>query len=43
MNKAQLIKVIREELGPDASKQDAALALDATLNAIKKTVAREKV
>lgn len=43
MNKAQLIKVIQEELGPNASRQDAALALNATLNAIIKSVAQEKV
>ncbi|MCQ2365638.1 MAG: HU family DNA-binding protein [Akkermansia sp.] len=43
MNKAQLIKVVREELGPNASKQDATLALNASLNAIIKSVAHEKV
>ncbi|MDO4954077.1 MAG: HU family DNA-binding protein [Akkermansia sp.] len=43
MNKAQLIKVVREELGPNASKQDATMALNASLNAIIKSVAREKV
>ena len=43
MNKAQLIKVVREELGPNASKQDATLALNATLKAIIKSVANEKV
>ena len=43
MNKAQLIKVIREELGPEATRQCAELALNATLKAIIKSVANEKV
>lgn len=43
MNKAQLIKVIREELGPEATRQCAERALNATLKAIIKSVANEKV
>ncbi len=43
MNKTELIKVIREELGEEATKQCAVRALNATINAIVKTVAKEKV
>lgn len=43
MNKTQLIDAIKQELGADATKQCAAKALDATLKAITKAVATEKV
>ncbi len=43
MNKTQLIDAIREELGAEATKKEAADALNATLNAIAKAVAHEKV
>lgn len=43
MNKTQLIDVIQKELGPEATKQAAADALNATLAAIIKSVAKEKV
>lgn len=43
MNKTQLINVVREELGKDATKQCAVQALNATISAIIKTVAKEKV
>lgn len=43
MNKTQLIDAIQKELGPDATKKSAAEALNATLAAITKAVATEKV
>jgi len=43
MNKSELIIAIQQELGPDASKKQAALALNATLVAITKSVAKEKI
>ena len=43
MNKTQLIDAIQKELGPDATKKCAADALNATLAAITKAVATEKV
>ena len=43
MNKTQLIDAIQKELGPDATKKCAADALNATLAAISKAVATEKV
>ena len=43
MNKTQLIDAIQKELGPDATKKCAAEALNATLAAITKAVATEKV
>ncbi len=43
MNKSQLIDMIRQEMGDSATKKDAALALSATLSAITKAVATEKV
>ncbi|MDO4221959.1 MAG: HU family DNA-binding protein [Akkermansia sp.] len=43
MNKTQLINVVREELGPDATRQCAVRALNATISAIIKTLAKEKV
>ena len=43
MNKTQLIDAIQKELGPDATKKCAADALNATLAAIPKAVATEKV
>lgn len=43
MNKTQLIDAVKQELGEGATKACAAKALDATLNAITKAVATEKV
>lgn len=43
MNKNQLIDAIQKELGPEATKKCAAAALNATLTAITKAVATEKV
>lgn len=43
MNKTQLIDAIRQELGEDATTKCAAAALNATLTAITKAVAKEKV
>ena len=43
MNKTQLIDAIQKELGADATKKCAAEALNATLAAISKAVATEKV
>ncbi len=43
MNKTALIQAIQAELGPEATKKCAAEALTATLNAITKAVATEKV
>ncbi len=43
MNKAKLINVIQQELGAGATRQLASAALHATLNAITKVVATEKV
>ena len=43
MNKTQLINAIRHELGEDATIKAATAALNATLAAITKAVAAEKV
>ena len=43
MNKTELIAAIQEELGPETTKRMAAEALNATLSAISKAVATEKV
>lgn len=43
MNKTQLIDAVKQELGEGATKACAAKALEATLNAITKAVATEKV
>ena len=43
MNKTQLIDAIQQELGEGATKKCAAMALKATLTAIQKAVAKEKV
>lgn len=43
MNKTQLINAIRHELGENATLKSAAEALNATLTAITKAVATEKV
>ena len=43
MNKTQLIDLIQQELGADATKKCASDALNATLTAITKAVASEKV
>lgn len=43
MNKTQLIDAIRAELGEGATTKCAAAALNATLTAITKAVATEKV
>ncbi len=43
MNKTQLIDLIQQELGADATKKCASDALNATLKAITKAVASEKV
>ena len=43
MNKTHLIDAIQKELGPAATKKCAAAALNATLAAISKAVATEKV
>lgn len=43
MNKTQLIDAVKQELGEGATKACAAKALEATLNAITKAVAKEKV
>lgn len=43
MNKTQLIDAIQKELGSDATKKCAADALNATLTAITKAVATDKV
>ncbi len=43
MNKTQLIDVIKDILGPEATHKCAAAALNATLTAITKSVAKEKV
>ncbi len=43
MNKTELIQAIQAELGPDATKKSATEALNATLTAITKAVATEKV
>lgn len=43
MNKKDLIDAIQAELGPDATKKCATDALNATLAAITKAVATEKV
>ncbi len=43
MNKTQLIAVIKDLLGEDATQKCAAAALNATLTAITQSVAKEKV
>ena len=43
MNKTQLIDVIKNILGPEATQKCAAAALNATLTAISQSVAKEKV
>ncbi len=43
MNKTQLIDVIQDLLGPDATRKCATAALNATLTAITQSVAKEKV
>jgi len=43
MNKSQLINAIQSELGGNATRKAAAEALNATLAAISKAVATEKV
>lgn len=43
MNKTQLIQAIQQELGGDTTKKAAADALNATIAAILKAVASEKV
>lgn len=43
MNKTQLIDAVKQELGEGATKACAAKALEATLSAITKAVATEKV
>lgn len=43
MNKSQLIDAIQKELGNDTTRKAAAAALNATLSAIAKAVAKEKV
>lgn len=43
MNKKDLIDIIQAELGPDASKKAATDALNATLTAITKAVATDKI
>lgn len=43
MNKSELILAIQKELGADTTKKQATLALNATLVAITKSVATEKI